>query len=91
MLVDLGDTRLSDTLIRQFLGNVRQLSKEKFSSNVIEKCIRVAEEATKTAMIEELMADSNELDRLVRDNYANYVIQTAVSALVVFANIAHWC
>lgn len=36
-ILDLNDSRFSDAVIRQFIGNVCALSVQKFSSNVIEK------------------------------------------------------
>jgi len=53
------------------------LSKQKFSSNVIEKCIRGAD-ATVTSMMIDEMLNANELERLLKDSYANYVVQTAM-------------
>lgn len=45
------------------------------------KCIRVAEPATKNRFIEEMLNPA-ELEKLIRDSYANYVIQTAVSYIL---------
>ena len=36
-VLDLGDNRFADSLIRKFIGNVCSLSVQKFSSNVMEK------------------------------------------------------
>ena len=77
-ILDLGDPIYSEPVIKRFLGKVCLLSKQKFSSNVIEKCIRVSEPSTKKRLIEEML-DASELERLLRDSFANYVIQTAVS------------
>lgn len=77
-VVDQEDSELSSQLISRFAGSVCQLSKQKFSSNVIEKCIRVAEPHLKRQLIEEMSVPA-ELEKLVRDCYANYVVQTAVS------------
>lgn len=76
-VLDLGDARFSDTLIRQFLGSVCLFSVQKFSSNVIEKCLRVAEPSTRAKLIEELLHKSR-LEKLLRDSFANYVVQTAL-------------
>lgn len=46
-----------------------------------EKCIRVAEPSTKKILIDEMIG-SGQIDALLRDNYANYVIQTSVSIKV---------
>ncbi|KAF9095866.1 hypothetical protein BGX27_001210 [Mortierella sp. AM989] len=76
-VLDLADNRFTDALIRRFIGSVCVLSVQKFSSNVIEKCIRVAEPDTRKFLIEE-MVNKARLDKLLRDSYANYVVQTAL-------------
>ncbi|KAI6153219.1 ARM repeat-containing protein [Pisolithus tinctorius] len=76
-ILDLNDNRFSDAVIRQFTGNVCALSVQKFSSNVIEKCIRVAEHSTRKIIIEELLNRSR-LEKLLRDSYGNYCVQTAL-------------
>ena len=50
---------------------------QKFSSNVIEKCIRVAEHSTRKMLIEELL-NRTRLEKLLRDSYGNYCVQTAL-------------
>ena len=42
------------------------------------QAIRVAEATTKRQMIEEML-NPHELEKMLRDSYANYVVQTAVS------------
>ncbi|KAL0576379.1 hypothetical protein V5O48_005600 [Marasmius crinis-equi] len=76
-ILDLNDNRFSDAVIRQFAGNVCALSVQKFSSNVIEKCIRVAEHSTRKMLIEELL-NRTRLEKLLRDSYGNYCVQTAL-------------
>ncbi|KAF8525221.1 ARM repeat-containing protein [Hysterangium stoloniferum] len=76
-ILDLNDNRFSDGVIRQFTGNVCALSVQKFSSNVIEKCIRVAEHNTRKMLIDELLNRAR-LEKLLRDSYGNYCVQTAL-------------
>ncbi|KAG5715907.1 Pumilio domain-containing protein C6G9.14 [Termitomyces sp. T112] len=76
-ILDLNDNRFSDAVIRQFTGNVCALSVQKFSSNVIEKCIRVAEHNTRKVLIDELL-NRTRLEKLLRDSYGNYCVQTAL-------------
>ena len=76
-ILDLNDPTFTTPLCLGFRGKICELSMQKFSSNVIEKCIRCAEMSTKAAMIEELL-DVEQLERLMRDSYGNYVIQTAL-------------
>ncbi|KAE8449213.1 hypothetical protein EG329_008380 [Mollisiaceae sp. DMI_Dod_QoI] len=76
-ILDLNEPVFTEPLVQMFRGRVGQLSKQKFSSNVIEKCLRCAQEPSKDMLIEEMLQPT-ELDRLLRDSFANYVIQTAL-------------
>jgi hypothetical protein len=76
-ILDLNDSRFSDAIIRQFFGNVCALSVQKFSSNVIEKCVRVAEPSTRKLLIDEFL-NRTRLEKLLRDSYGNYCVQTAL-------------
>ncbi|KAI9837614.1 MAG: hypothetical protein M1837_002948 [Sclerophora amabilis] len=76
-ILDLNEASYTEPLIRRFVGQVPALSKQKFSSNVIEKCLRTAEPSMKQLLIDEMLQPV-ELDKMLRDSYANYVIQTAM-------------
>ncbi|KAL7754382.1 hypothetical protein RI367_000363 [Sorochytrium milnesiophthora] len=76
-VLDLGSAELSDSIVRRFVGHVCVLSMQKFSSNVIEKCIRVAVPEVRRQLIGELV-DSSKMESLMRDSYANYVVQTSL-------------
>ncbi|KAH9898788.1 ARM repeat-containing protein [Xylariomycetidae sp. FL2044] len=76
-IIDLNDPTFTGPVVDQLIGNLGNLSRHKFSSNVVEKCLRCASDQSKKAMVEELMA-SGEMDRLLRDSYGNYVVQTAL-------------
>jgi hypothetical protein len=76
-ILDLSEPCFTQPLCRSFLGNVIYLSKQKFSSNVIEKCIRCADDESRRMLIEEMLPPP-ELEKMLRDNYANYVVQTAL-------------
>lgn len=76
-ILDLDEINYTRPLCQSFRGKVAALSKQKFSSNVIEKCLRVADLDTKSELIEEMLA-GNELERMLRDSFANYVVQTAL-------------
>lgn len=76
-ILDLNEPIFTEPLVAMFAGRVAQLSKQKFSSNVIEKCLRCAQEPSKDMLIEEML-QPNQLDGLLRDSFANYVIQTAL-------------
>ena len=76
-IIDLQEKEFTDPLCYGFVGSVCLLSKQKFSSNVIEKCIRGADSQVSRGLIEEML-NPMELEKLLRDNFANYVLQTAI-------------
>lgn len=76
-ILDLGEARFTTPICATFAGNVPALSKQKFSSNVIEKCLRTADGPARRAMVDEMLS-GNELEKMLRDSYANYVVQTAM-------------
>ncbi|KAL1954840.1 hypothetical protein VTO42DRAFT_528 [Malbranchea cinnamomea] len=76
-ILDLAEPHFTEPICAIFRGSVAALSKQKFSSNVIEKCIRTADFQTRRQLIQEIMAP-NELERMLRDSFANYVVQTAI-------------
>ncbi|GAA98967.1 uncharacterized protein L969DRAFT_546634 [Mixia osmundae IAM 14324] len=76
-VLDLNDNRFIEAIVRQFVGNVCTLSAQKFSSNVVEKCIRVADAAGRKVLVNEFL-NRNNLERMLRDSFANYVVQTAL-------------
>ncbi|CEP10847.1 hypothetical protein [Parasitella parasitica] len=76
-VLGLEDATYYDNLIRRFIEPIRELSLQKFSSNVIEKCIRVAGKETRRLLIAGIIDHPN-MERFLRDSYANYVIQTCL-------------
>ena len=76
-IVDLNEPIFTTPLCMKFRPEIRALSKHKFSSNVVEKCLRGAQPEVATLLIEEMLS-ANELEKLLRDSYANYVVQTAL-------------
>jgi len=75
--MDLGEPQFSEPLCQSFITHVAVLSRQKFSSNVIEKGLRCAGEETRRTLILE-MCNRVDLERMVRDSFANYVVQTAM-------------
>ena len=76
-ILDLDEAQFTKPLCLSFSGNIPALSKQKFSSNVIEKCLRTADIEAKRMMIDEMLK-GNELEKMLRDSFANYVVQTAM-------------
>ncbi|CAO1613387.1 unnamed protein product [Parajaminaea phylloscopi] len=79
-VLELNDTSSTEAIIRQFLGKVCVLSVQKYSSNVIEKCIRVARPPLRQQIVSELLADPAQLEKLLQDRFGNYVVQTALDS-----------
>ncbi|KAL4967996.1 uncharacterized protein BDV14DRAFT_188116 [Aspergillus stella-maris] len=76
-ILDLAEAHFTEPLCQAFRGNIPALSKQKFSSNVIEKCLRTAEMPMRRLMIDEMLSGV-ELEKMLRDSFANYVVQTAM-------------
>jgi hypothetical protein len=76
-IIDLNEPTFTEPIVRMFQGCISQLSRHKFSSNVIEKCLRCAQAPSKDMIVEEMLLQT-EMERLLRDSFANYVIQTAL-------------
>ncbi|KAK4142951.1 armadillo-type protein [Dichotomopilus funicola] len=76
-IIDLNETSFTEPLVKQFQGRIGMLSKHKFSSNVVEKCLRCASDESRDIIVTELLGQG-EIERLLRDSFGNYVIQTAL-------------
>jgi hypothetical protein len=76
-IIDLNEPTFTEPLVHQFQGHIIRLSKHKFSSNVMEKCLRCASDDSKDIMVRELLTPGQMQDTL-KDQYGNYVIQTAL-------------
>ncbi|RAK74848.1 putative RNA-binding protein [Aspergillus fijiensis CBS 313.89] len=76
-ILDLAEPHFTEPLCQTFRGNIPALSKQKFSSNVIEKCLRTADIQIRRQLIDEMLAGA-ELEKMLRDSFANYVVQTAM-------------
>lgn len=65
----------------QFKGNYANLSMQKFSSHVVEKClVHIVE--IRSRIVQELSSFPH-LERLLQDPYANYVVQRALGVTKV--------
>ena len=75
-ILDLGVPEFTRPLCLSFKGRMVELSRQKFSSNVMEKMIRCSPIDIRHELCLEYMTTSSEVERHIRDSYANYVIQT---------------
>jgi len=62
-------------IIKAVKGKILQFSQHKFASNVIEKCVQYGNDDQRKWLIEEICADPNGLEIMMKDQYANYVVQ----------------
>lgn len=81
-VLDLHNDKFSGAVMTQLVGNAAFLSTQKFSSNVIEKCIKQYQAQgvpdpndPRVALIQEILA-SPLLPNLLCDSYGNYVVQS---------------
>jgi pumilio RNA-binding family len=63
---------------QKLLGSLLHLGLEKFSSNVIEKCLEHNSNDIKEAMVKEILNADSFYEFLI-DQYGNYVIQKSLS------------
>ncbi|KAF2574459.1 hypothetical protein F2Q70_00005233 [Brassica cretica] len=64
-------------ILEQLEGSYTELSMQKCSSNVVEKCLTLADDKHQARIIRELVTDGR-LDQVMLDPYGNYVIQAAL-------------
>ena len=65
---------INEIISRELMTDLIAFSKQKFSSNVIEKCLEFNTQSTNFAMVECLMNNEAEYFNLLGDQYGNYVI-----------------
>lgn len=73
-VIDLKDFDINTRIGEQLLGSLIELGNQKFSSNVIEKCLEFNHREIKNQMVKEMLTAKSYLNFLT-DQYGNYVIQ----------------
>jgi len=68
------DAEMTRRVVRAIRGDVADLACEKFSSNVIEKCLTSGDGVSCGLVVDELL-EPPALGRLLHDPYGNYVVQ----------------
>lgn len=80
-----GTREDKDKIIKVAMSSLIPWSQQKYASNVLEKCINVATPADRSAIYQQLTAvradGTDVLLMLIKDQFANYVIQTLVTKL----------
>ena len=80
-ILDLSLPWANAEVMMRLAGNYAELSMQKFSSNVVEKCLKLADaslEEHRNVVVREIMT-SPLLARLLMDPYGNYVVQSTLS------------
>lgn len=75
----------SENLLKQFRMHYVELATQKFSSHVVEKCLKHYPES-RYEIVRELLSVPN-FEYLVHDPFGNYVIQTALAETKVGSKI----
>ncbi|GAB2286967.1 hypothetical protein Dimus_021355 [Dionaea muscipula] len=71
--------RATRGIIYQLKNHYCDLSLQKHSSHVVEKCLKYAGEEDQSRIIQELIGSCCQLERILHDPYGNYVIQAALN------------
>ena len=77
-MLDQGEVATNTRLCEIFLERILELSRQKFSSNVIEKCLMQSPQSIKQKMIGEI-SKGEYIAPMLLDQYANYVLQRVMS------------
>ena len=77
-VLDLGIDEVTMGALRNFSGSFTELAMNKFSSNVIEKCIKLAGREARRFIFDEI-CDPRVMPRMLQDQFANYVVQTGLN------------
>ena len=80
-MLELKMVEVNKRIGEMLLGSLLQLGMEKFSSNVIEKCLEHNATEIKEAMVREILQADTFYDFLL-DQYGNYVIQKSLSVAI---------
>jgi hypothetical protein len=80
-VLELKNVLVNKKIGEQLLGSLLVLGREKFSSNVIEKCLEHNASEIKEAMVHEILSADSFYEFLL-DQYGNYVIQKSLSVAV---------
>ena len=68
-------SEINKIISEQLMSELINLSKQKFSSNVIEKCLEFNTNQMNEQVVHCLMSNKNQYFNLLIDNFGNYVIQ----------------
>lgn len=80
-MLEIGDKVLcSSAVLRAFRGNIVRLACNKFSSNVLEKCLfHICPDAQHDLLHEMYDVDEEVLHSMLQDSFGNYLIQSSIA------------
>ena len=68
---------INDAIFRSLRGSFARLSRQKFSSNVVEKCLKIPDPNIRAAIVAELI-EPDSIASLLQCSYGNYVLQNVL-------------
>ncbi|KAF9131299.1 mRNA binding protein puf3 [Mortierella sp. GBA39] len=78
-ILERGNPTEKSLVVSKVMGQVLQLSKHKFASNVVEKCVAYGSPSDRQKLIEEVIITkpdgTSPLVLMMKDQFANYVVQ----------------
>lgn len=74
-ILEHGRPENKSKIVMGLTGQVLKLSQHKFASNVVEKCVTHSSRMERAILIEEACQDPDALLFMMKDQYANYVVQ----------------
>ena len=80
ILLNSTDLSNCEYIIETIVNNYLSLSMQKFSSNVVENCIKYGDEATVKKIYNSIF-EQEKLDSLLNNNYGNFVLEKLIARL----------
>ena len=80
ILINSTDLSFCDKIIETIVNNYLSLSMQKFSSNVVENCIKFGDENS-VKKIYKAIIEQEKLESLLNNNYGNFVLEKLIARL----------
>lgn len=74
-VLNLEMEEINEMISKELMSDLINLSKQKFSSNVIEKCLEHNTSKMNAQIVQCLMNAKNQYFNMLIDNFGNYVVQ----------------
>jgi len=80
-VLERGRPQDKTAVILKVKGQVLSMSQHKFASNVVEKCVLHGSKVERSLILEEILKDDDSLFIMMKDPYANYVVQKIIDVV----------